>query len=77
VRTAQQICAQVHQQLHSYGFDLGANEETAGGRTVNHAQLHLISRIYLGDVPEPKDGISRLVSEQECCWVDGGSGERQ
>lgn len=76
VRMAQDIRAQIAEQLHPDGFNLGANVRTAGGQTIDHAHLHLIPR-YLGDVPEPKGGIRWLIPERARYWADEGPGARQ
>lgn len=42
------------------GFNVGANQGSAAGQTIQHAHLHLIPR-YLGDHPDPRGGIRHVI----------------
>lgn len=41
-------------------FNIGVNDGTAAGRTVDHLHIHLIPR-RLGDVEDPRGGIRNLM----------------
>lgn len=51
----------VHEH-HPDGFNLGVNNGTAAGRTINHLHLHLIPR-YRGDMPDPRGGVRNLMPD--------------
>lgn len=76
MRTAQEMRAQIDQQLHPNGFNVGENVGTAGRQTINQARLQLTPRC-LENVPDPKDGIRWLIPERARYWADEGPGARQ
>lgn len=41
-------------------FNIGVNDGTAAGRTVNHLHIHVIPR-RLGDVEDPRGGIRNML----------------
>ncbi|MCL4389068.1 HIT domain-containing protein [Candidatus Marsarchaeota archaeon] len=42
------------------GENIGINNGTAAGRTVDHLHIHIIPR-YVGDVPDPAGGIRHII----------------
>ena len=49
------------------GFSVGINSGAAGGQTVFHCHVHLISR-PLGDVDNPRGGVRGVVpGKQDYC----------
>lgn len=49
------------------GFNVGLNEGTAAGQTVEHAHVHIIPRSH-GDVGDPRGGIRWVVPERAAYW---------
>jgi len=49
------------------GFNIGINENTAGGQTVPHLHIHLIPR-YAGDMPDPRGGVRWIFPEKAVYW---------
>lgn len=41
-------------------YNLGINEGTAAGRTIDHLHLHIIPR-YVGDVEDPVGGVRHMI----------------
>lgn len=44
-------------------FNVGVNDGTAAGRTVDHLHIHLIPR-YLGDVKDPTGGVRWVIPKE-------------
>lgn len=44
-------------------FNVGVNDGTAAGRTVDHLHIHVIPR-YLGDVEDPVGGVRWVIPEK-------------
>jgi diadenosine tetraphosphate (Ap4A) HIT family hydrolase len=42
------------------GWNVGVNEGTAAGQSVEHAHVHLIPR-YRGDHPDPRGGVRHVI----------------
>jgi len=53
--------------LGADGFNVGLNEGTAAGRTVDHAHVHVIPR-FNGDMPDPRGGIRWVLPENADYW---------
>lgn len=50
----------LRQEHQPDGFNVGVNDGTAAGQTVEHAHVHLIPR-YAGDHPDPRGGIRHVI----------------
>lgn len=66
-----QFVGAVRQQLiEQYGvksFNIGVNDGTAAGQTVQHAHIHVIPR-RPGDVPDPRGGIRWIITDKAKYW---------
>ncbi len=60
---------QLAEAEHPDGFNIGVNDGTAAGQTVNHGHIHIIPR-YTGDVVEPRGGIRWIIPEKARYWTD-------
>lgn len=56
-------------ELAPDGFNIGLNEGTAAGRTVDHAHIHVIPR-FSGDVADPRGGIRWVLPDNADYWSD-------
>jgi diadenosine tetraphosphate (Ap4A) HIT family hydrolase len=45
------------------GYNIGINQGSSAGQTVEHLHIHLIPR-YKGDVPEPRGGIRHVIPDK-------------
>lgn len=54
-------------ELAADGFNIGLNEGTAAGRTVDHAHVHVIPR-FTGDVTDPRGGVRWVLPDQADYW---------
>ena len=65
------LVARVRHELRSEldpdGFNVGLNEGTAAGQTVEHAHVHVIPRSN-GDVADPRGGIRWVRPERAAYW---------
>jgi diadenosine tetraphosphate (Ap4A) HIT family hydrolase len=50
------------------GFNIGINDGTAAGQTVDHLHIHLIPR-YSGDQPDPRGGVRWVIPEKADYWT--------
>ena len=68
-----QLVARVREQLarelDPAGFNIGLNDGTAAGQTVEHAHVHVIPR-YEGDVPDPRGGVRWVIPDKAPYWND-------
>ena len=64
---AARIRQQLHDELHPDAFNIGVNDGTVAGQTVNHAHIHVIPR-YKGDVVDPRGGIRWIIPEKAKYW---------
>jgi diadenosine tetraphosphate (Ap4A) HIT family hydrolase len=46
--------------FHPDGFNIGINDGSAAGQTINHLHVHIIPR-YFGDVALPQGGVRNLM----------------
>jgi diadenosine tetraphosphate (Ap4A) HIT family hydrolase len=64
VRACYSLLAQERTRLlaefHPDGFNVGVNEGTAAGQSVDHTHWHLIPR-YSGDHPDPRGGVRHVI----------------
>jgi diadenosine tetraphosphate (Ap4A) HIT family hydrolase len=51
-------------------FNIGINDGTAAGQTIDHAHVHLIPRCK-GDVPDPRGGIRWVIPAKAAYWSEG------
>lgn len=51
------------------GWNIGINDGTAAGQTVNHLHVHLIPR-YRGDRDDPRGGIRWILPEKADYWSE-------
>lgn len=49
------------------GFNLGINDGSAAGQTIDHAHLHVIPR-YVGDVEDPRGGVRWVIPAKAKYW---------
>lgn len=56
-----EVKAQLRDELHPDGFNIGVNEGAAAGQTVFHLHVHVIPR-FIGDVSDPRGGIRHAVT---------------
>lgn len=54
-------------ELDPDGFNIGLNEGTDAGRTVDHAHVHIIPR-FKGDVPDPRGGVRWVLPDHADYW---------
>lgn len=52
---------------HPDGFNIGINEAAAGGQTVAHLHVHVITR-FEGDVEDPRGGVRWVVPTKAVYW---------
>jgi len=48
-------------------FNIGVNDGSAAGQTIEHAHIHLIPR-RVGDVPDPRGGIRQVIPAKARYW---------
>lgn len=51
------------------GFNIGINDGTVAGQTIDHAHVHLIPR-YKGDVRDPRGGIRWVIPAKAVYWSE-------
>ena len=73
-REYQELWAQVAElrkmlaeKFHPSAFNIGVNDGTEAGQTVDHAHIHIIPR-YAGDVADPRGGIRWIIPARVKCW---------
>ncbi len=52
--------ARILEQYPAVGFNIGINDGSAAGQTVDHLHVHLIPR-YAGDHPDPTGGVRHVI----------------
>ncbi len=56
------------EEVHTpQGYNIGFNDQKAGGQSVPHLHIHVIPR-YEGDVPNPKGGIRNIIPARAAYW---------
>jgi diadenosine tetraphosphate (Ap4A) HIT family hydrolase len=64
-----QARAQLMDEMHPDGFNIGINDGAAAGQTVPHLHIHLIPR-FIGDTPDPRGGIRWVLPATARYWKD-------
>jgi diadenosine tetraphosphate (Ap4A) HIT family hydrolase len=65
-----EVCRELADHDGVDGVNVGVNSGVAAGQTVDHAHVHVIPR-RLGDVPDPRGGIRRVVPDRANYWSHG------
>ena len=55
--------ARILAQYPAVGFNIGINDGSAAGQTVDHLHVHLIPR-YAGDHPDPTGGVRHVIPDK-------------
>ena len=50
------------EKFKPYGFNIGINNGTDAGQTVEHAHIHIIPR-YKGDLKDPRGGVRNILPD--------------
>ncbi len=66
-RLVTRVRNELQSEFRPDGFNVGLNEGTAAGQTVQHAHVHIIPRSH-GDVADPKGGIRWVLPERAAYW---------
>ena len=66
-RLVARVGDELQSELNLDGFNVGINEGTAAGQTVDHAHVHVIPR-FDGDVEDPRGGIRWVLPEYAAYW---------
>lgn len=53
------------------GYNIGINDGSAAGQTIDHLHIHLIPR-YPGDRPDPRGGVRWVIPEKADYWSGRG-----
>ena len=65
------VCREVVAEPGVGGYNLGVNNGTAAGQTVDHVHVHVIPR-RPGDVADPRGGIRNVIPGRADYWSEGG-----
>ncbi len=57
----------LHQRHIPVGYNIGMNDGSAAGQTVNHAHIHIIPR-FDGDQLDPRGGIRLIFPDKARYW---------
>jgi diadenosine tetraphosphate (Ap4A) HIT family hydrolase len=57
----------LQQNLSIDGINIGVNDGSAAGQTIEHAHIHLIPR-RKGDVQDPRGGVRNIISGKARYW---------
>lgn len=60
--------AQLDQEFHPDGYNVGINDGAAAGQTVMHLHIHLIPR-YAGDREDPRGGVRWIFPDNADYWT--------
>lgn len=66
-RLVARVRSELQSEFRPDGFNVGLNEGTAAGQTVEHAHVHIIPR-FNGDVADPRGGIRWVLPERAAYW---------
>ncbi len=66
------VRAELTKQLNPDGFNVGFNEGTAAGQTIDHLHVHVIPR-FGGDVPDPTGGVRNVIPGKGNYLIPPGS----
>ena len=66
-RLVTRVRDELHSEFKPDGFNVGLNEGTAAGQTVDHAHVHVIPR-FEGDVEDPRGGIRWVLPKRAAYW---------
>jgi diadenosine tetraphosphate (Ap4A) HIT family hydrolase len=67
LQALQQAKAQLDEQYHPAGYNIGINDGVMAGQTVMHLHIHLIPR-YPGDCQDPRGGVRWILPEKAVYW---------
>jgi diadenosine tetraphosphate (Ap4A) HIT family hydrolase len=62
-----EVRQRLQQNLAFDGVNVGVNDGSAAGQTVEHAHIHLIPRIN-GDVQDPRGGVRNIIPSKARYW---------
>jgi diadenosine tetraphosphate (Ap4A) HIT family hydrolase len=61
------VRANLMEEFHPDGFNVGLNDGPAAGQTVMHAHIHVIPR-YKGDAADPRGGVRWIIPTKAAYW---------
>jgi diadenosine tetraphosphate (Ap4A) HIT family hydrolase len=61
----------IESEFRPAGYNIGINDGSAAGQTVDHLHIHLIPR-YPGDCPDPRGGVRWVLPERADYWTSRG-----
>ena len=61
------VRANLMEEFHPDGFNVGLNDGQAAGQTVMHAHIHVIPR-YKGDATDPRGGVRWIIPSKAAYW---------
>lgn len=68
-RLAELVRMHLINQFYFNGFNIGINDGTSAGQTIDHAHIHIIPRKN-GDVPDPRGGIRWIIPDKAKYWKE-------
>jgi diadenosine tetraphosphate (Ap4A) HIT family hydrolase len=60
---------QLQSQFGPSGYNIGINDGSVAGQTIDHLHIHLIPR-YLGDRPDPRGGVRWVIPDKADYWTE-------
>ena len=66
-RLVTELRAELGSRFAPAGFNIGINDGTAAGQTVDHAHVHVIPR-YEGDIADPRGGVRWVLASKADYW---------
>jgi diadenosine tetraphosphate (Ap4A) HIT family hydrolase len=66
-RLVAEVRNDLRDRLSPEGFNVGVNDGTVAGQTVDHAHVHVIPR-FTGDVRDPRGGVRWVLPERAAYW---------
>jgi len=64
-----EVRKRLHKDLTIDGINIGVNDGSAAGQTVEHAHIHVIPR-RKGDVPDPRGGVRNIIPSKAHYWEE-------